>query len=114
MIRKISKHLKRRGAHHVKILFSIDVQTVSDLLPALSAVGNDAILSVCFESGVYVSNCHARPVLFEVKQTLSLVATLYQETSGTFQDKTAKLILRQAKTSRLLGWVYKILGVVDL
>ena len=32
-----------------------------------------------------------------VKQTLSLVATLYQEASGEFQEKTAKLILRQSK-----------------
>ena len=32
-----------------------------------------------------------------VEQTLSLVATLYQEASGEFQEKTAKLILRQSK-----------------
>ena len=35
--------------------------------------------------------------ILEVKQTLSLVATLYQESSGEFQEKTAKLILRQSK-----------------
>ena len=34
-----------------------------------------------------------------VKQTLSLVATLYQEASGEFQEKTAKLILRQSKVN---------------
>lgn len=32
-----------------------------------------------------------------VGQTLSLVATLYQESNGDFQEKTAKLILRQSK-----------------
>lgn len=34
-----------------------------------------------------------------VKQTLSLVATLYQEASGEYQEKTAKLILRQSKVN---------------
>lgn len=34
-----------------------------------------------------------------VKQTLSLVATLYQEAAGDFQEKTAKLILRQSKVA---------------
>ena len=37
--------------------------------------------------------------ILEVNQTLSLVATLYQESAGDFQEKTAKLILRQSKVS---------------
>ena len=37
--------------------------------------------------------------VLEVNQTLSLVATLYQESTGDFQEKTAKLILRQSKVS---------------
>jgi hypothetical protein len=66
-----------------------------------------------------------------VDQTLSLVATLYQESNGDFQEKTAKLILRQSKvkvtiigyyfvtfccstTSRIVGTVFKGLGVVTL
>ena len=42
------------------------------------------------------------------------MATLYQESNGLFQEKTAKLILRRLKKSKLLGNVYKGLGVVTL
>ena len=48
----------------------------------------------------------------EVQQTLSLVATLYQEASGEFQEKSAKLILRQSKvsydSSLAISWRYLI------
>ena len=40
-----------------------------------------------------------------VKQTLSLVATLYQEAAGDFQEKTAKLILRQSKVASLYSTI---------
>ena len=40
-----------------------------------------------------------------VKQTLSLVATLYQEATGDFQEKTAKLILRQSKVASLYSTI---------
>lgn len=49
MIKKLSKHTKRRGAQPTKVLFSIDVVSLCNLLPSLSAIGDDALLSVCFE-----------------------------------------------------------------
>lgn len=42
-----------------------------------------------------------------VDQTLSLVATLYQESNGDFQEKTAKLILRQSKVKvTIIGYYF--------
>lgn len=123
MFKKISKHAKRRGLTPTKVLFTIEVKTVSNLLPVLANLDKDAILSVCFERGGKMSCSTGIPFdplaanntgVLEVNQNLSLVATLYQDINGAFQEKTAKLILRQLKTSRLLGNVYKGLGVVTL
>mmetsp|Transcript_21921 Transcript_21921/g.21205 ORF Transcript_21921/g.21205 Transcript_21921/m.21205 type:complete len:403 (-) Transcript_21921:39-1247(-) len=122
MFKKISKHTKRKGTNSQKVLFSIEVLSLSNLLPALLNIGHDVMLSVCFERGGKM--CCSTDIPFDtsstgkgnlfIKQTLSLIATLYQEASGGFQEKSAKLIIRQLKTSRILGEVYKGLGVVSL
>lgn len=49
MMKKLSKHTKRRGAQPTKVLFSIEVVSLCNLLPSLSSIGDDALLSVCFE-----------------------------------------------------------------
>lgn len=54
-------------------------------------------------TGIHFDSSPSAKGSLEVKQTLSLVATLYQEASGEFQEKTAKLILRQSKVSYLMS-----------
>lgn len=49
VMKKFTKHSKRRGLLPTKVLFTIEVQNVVNLLPALTGIGEDAILSVCFE-----------------------------------------------------------------
>ena len=49
MMKRLNKHSKRRGAQPTKVLFSIEILSICDLLPALSTIGDDAMLSVCFE-----------------------------------------------------------------
>ena len=124
MIKSIRKHAKRRlGLTPQKVVFTIEVRNIKNLLPALAHLEKDAVLSVCFERGGKMScstgisfdpTATGTTGTLDINQKLALVATLYQETSGSFQEKTAKLILRQLKTSRLLGNVYKGLGVVSL
>ena len=48
-MKRLNKHSKRRGAQPTKVLFSIEILSICDLLPALSSIGDDAMLSVCFE-----------------------------------------------------------------
>jgi hypothetical protein len=150
MMKKLSKHTKRRGAQPTKVLFSIEVVSLCNLLPSLSSIGDDALLSVCFERyrltqilgrNVRAFNpfCSFKVTFFSslyylslrrggkmscstgipfdcspgsggtlsVDQTLSLVATLYQESNGDFQEKTAKLILRQSKVKvTIIGYYF--------
>lgn len=158
VMRKFSKHNRRRGSHPTKVLFTIEVLNLTKLLPALTGIGDEAVLSVCFErwwskwklmrcshrgasfifeswvgnilyeavylnhfidfcfdipffrggkmscsTGIHFDSSPSAKGSLEVKQTLSLVATLYQEASGEFQEKTAKLILRQSKVSYLMS-----------
>ena len=48
-MKKFSKHSRRRGSHPIKVLFTIEVITLTKLLPSLAGIGDDAVLSVCFE-----------------------------------------------------------------
>lgn len=49
MFKKLSKHTQRKGTNSQKVLFNIEVQTLCNLLPALMNIGDDVMLSVCFE-----------------------------------------------------------------
>jgi hypothetical protein len=120
MIKSFKKHAKRRlGLTPQKVVFTIEVRSIRNL--SLANVEKDAVLSVCFERGGKMScstGIRFDPTrnsgTLDINEKLSLIATLYQEANGSFQEKTAKLILRQLKTSRLLGNVFKGLGVVSL
>ena len=101
MIKSIRKHAKRRlGLTPQKVVFTIEVRSISNLLPALAHL-EDAVLSVCFERGGKMScttgvrfdpTAPGNTGTLEFNQKLALVATLYQEPSGSFQEKTAKVI----------------------
>ena len=101
MIKNIRKHAKRRlGLTPQKVVFTIEVRSISNLLPALAHLEKDAILSVCFERGGKMScstgvrfdpTSPGNSGTLEFNQKLALVATLYQESSGSFQEKTAKV-----------------------
>jgi len=54
---------------------------------------------------------------FEVifNETLSLVATLYKsKAKGTFQEKSASLVVRTKKKSTLRGQIYQALGIAEM
>jgi hypothetical protein len=117
MLTKAKKKMLRVGTEPVKVLFTVVVDYVQ--LKDVTSVESGTMLSVCFERGGKISATKDKefvyqynhgPKTFVVNETLSLIATLYKEKSGRYQEKSGKIIFRKVKKSRVGSGGYYGLG----
>eukprot|EP00603_Paraphysomonas_imperforata_P010562 CAMPEP_0114482142 /NCGR_PEP_ID=MMETSP0104-20121206/18086_1 /TAXON_ID=37642 ORGANISM="Paraphysomonas imperforata, Strain PA2" /NCGR_SAMPLE_ID=MMETSP0104 /ASSEMBLY_ACC=CAM_ASM_000202 /LENGTH=113 /DNA_ID=CAMNT_0001657831 /DNA_START=39 /DNA_END=376 /DNA_ORIENTATION=- len=99
----------RRQSEIYKILFQITVHKT--YFPYRVPIDNDSEISCCFERGGKMSSSMDKTPIFNEEEgnnsfevifneTLSLVATLYKsKAKGTFQEKSASLVVRTKKKS---------------
>lgn len=117
---KIAKKTRRVGLETSKVLFQIHVRRLT--IPDSVVTESNALLSVCFERGGKMASSSDKMAdvrvnskyVLEINETLSVVATLYKESTGLYQTKKGKLIVRQRKVSKFGSDVFKGLGMVHL
>lgn len=88
---KIARKTRRVGMDTSKVLFQIHVRRLT--LPESIIAESSALLSVCFERGgkMASSSDHKSEsptnskYVFDINETLSVVATLYKESTGGYQ-----------------------------
>jgi hypothetical protein len=121
MLSKAKKQMLRVGTEPVKFLFTISVDYVQ--LKDVGSIESGCLLSVCFERGGKISATTDKaftyqynhgPKTFIVGESLSLIATIYKEKSGRYQEKSGKLIFRKVKKSRFGADGYYGLGQLIL
>lgn len=114
------KAVKRAGSSQVKFLFKVEVQYA--VIPKSKGdITSTSLISIGFEKGSKVTATKdIRPSesgsdwKIDVKETLSLVITLYRDSSGSYQEKKARLIVRSKKKALLGGSAFKELGSFTL
>lgn len=129
------KKVSRVGCASHKVLFTIYVNEIIFGVNVDGSAYDDIkkgdILSLCFERGGKLASTNDKMFLgnvecsdsqgtsisiFPVNESLSLVATVYTNSTGKYQQKKGKLILRQLKKNYKLasGDTYIGLGILNL
>lgn len=133
MYGKYKKRVSHVGLEKIKLICSINVTQL--VVTNSTAVQNGSVLSICFEKGGKIStsneiiydinknninplrtNSNLKSVTIPIDERVELVMTMYKDIStGRYQEKLAKLILRQLKRHAGLGMDgFKSIGVCTL
>eukprot|EP01041_Mallomonas_annulata_P001751 gene1751-3382_t len=123
LIRVASKSILRAsGAQPIRLAFNIEVKEI--IGPNLKELNSNSLVSVSFERGskassskeVLVQPVKDKPELWraDFNDTLSVVTTLFRDSSGVFQDKKAKLVVRYRKKTLLGGDAFESIGEASI
>mmetsp|Transcript_8537 Transcript_8537/g.12743 ORF Transcript_8537/g.12743 Transcript_8537/m.12743 type:complete len:794 (+) Transcript_8537:41-2422(+) len=126
MLKKASslrKVVDRSGMDAVKVLYRLEVNSVSFPRAHADDLDKDAVISVSFERGTNsiatydrtVSTLRNSDIGVVFLESLSLVVTMYKHVaSNSYQAKKGRLVIRQKKRGVLSADVYSIIGTVAL
>ena len=120
MLKKAKVKVKRMGLKSYKALFSIRVLKVT--LPWEPSFADDPNVSVSFERGGKMASTTEQVLTRQSNQTgesnydekLTLIATLFGNDTGDFQEKKGKIIVRQLQSKFFKRPIYKVIGTVTL
>lgn len=122
MLRKAKSRVKRIGLKSYKAIFSIRVLKVT--IPrevCIYEAGKPCQLSVSFERGGKMASTTGQDVniidslaVATFDEKLTLVATLYGNEAGEFQEKKGKIIVRQYQNKFFKMSSYRLVGSVTI
>ena len=120
MLKKAKVKVKRMGLKSYKALFSIRVLKIT--LPWDPSFVDDPNVSVSFERGGKMASTTEQELSRQVNQTavsnydekLTLIATLFGNDAGDFQEKKGKIIVRQLQSKFFKRPTHRVIGTVTL
>ena len=120
MLKKAKAKVNRIGLKSYKALFSIRVLKVC--LPWEPSFADDPNVSVSFERGGKMASTTEQELVRRANQTaeshydqkLTMIATLFGNEAGDFQEKKGKIIVRQTQSKFFKRPTYRVIGTVTL